>query len=99
MLVGGVIAGWQPFHIYKNTNERDRIASQARLTTTLQGLFDKLRMHQCAAVLWRFRSEGSEEAESVEQVTMDTVENFLSRGDYYRSKLALGADLLRMVSS
>lgn len=90
------IAGWQPFHIYKNANERDRIASQTRLTATLQGLFDKLRMHQCAAVLWRYRSDDAAE-DPLQRVTMDTIEAFLARGDYYRSKLALGADLLRTV--
>lgn len=86
-------AGWQAFQIYKNSNERDRNATQAKLQTTLRNLMEKVRLHNCAAVLWQVRSERGGEV-----VGFDEIQEQLRGGEYYRCKEALGADLLRLIN-
>lgn len=84
-------AGWAQFHIYRSSTERDRNTNQSKLTATLKPLLDKVRNHKCAGLL-----HALENAEDV--VTLEEIVDNHRNGEYYRSKEALGADLLRLVS-
>ena len=86
-------AGWTAFGIYRAGGERDRTAAQGRLNAMLKPLLERIRQHKsCRLFIMNCPPDNSL------VIDFAKIQELFKQGDYYRSKDALGADLLRMVS-
>lgn len=90
---GVVEAGWTGYGIYRAGGDRDRTAAQGRLNGLLKPLLERVRQNKyCRLFIMNTPSESSQ------VISFAYIQDLFKQGDYYRSKEALGADLLRMVS-
>lgn len=93
MEVPGVAeAGWTSFHLYHGSTERDRNLAQSKLNSQLKTALDKIKTSDHA---WHLFNNSKQEED---ELSFEDVLAKHKSGDYYRSKEAIGADLLRMIS-
>lgn len=101
--IPGVLeAGWSAQHVLKGATERDRHISQAKITTNLKTLYDRIRG---SPYHWPFLNP----VDPVEvpdyytivknPIDLQTIGLRIRDGDFYRSKEMLGADFCRMVNN